>query len=757
MIKKILTGILTASMIASFAVLPVSADYESLEYDIEQFSYTYDDGTVTNAIDNTPALQTADTDFTRIFRSTLNTTNGFCLSFDFCFDSASAEIQIPQLNSDGSKVDKVGPIITYGWYDSKDQTKLQLRTQTGSSSYQALGEFTIGDWYSAEIEGRTGITQDYTSFRLYNSAKELVFEQKSFNMRNLSSNDRSFNAMQTKGVSLDNVKLIAENPDTIEISSTSGELSAGQSVALDYTMLRGENEFTKHPVEWSVRGDNVSVTPEGSLLADINAANQTVTVTASVSFGDKTLTGTKDITVKAVDTADEKFNNITVAGADSIKAGTSEVYTVTATKDGVPVDVTNEDIVWSVYDFNNINPYYDASFTNSKVIDVENGTFTVADGVLPQTVTLRASSISGKVYGSKTINIDLSDSQTETVVMSDAYEKALLADNKTVSVDGSIAYAAANALETKFGNQNGYTLTEMDIKFTAEGSGIVLKRNDGAKTNTQITYKNGNLSTNASALITDAELNAWYRLEILYSTTDASCNIYKYNADGTLGEPQKFLSIDRRNAEQYGMIRLEAGTCVDNLKISKPLPYELELSAPKENLFPDETLEISATASRNGLPLKDTEGISWSVLDEGNLPIIDGTITINESGVLKVTPLALAQKIKVQAKTATGAVATFDVNIQSGDIFTITNIGINEDKTKVVKLYVDKNFNYSDSVVFFIAVYDDNDVLQGLTHLNRFGDTLNVGENEIPLDYTLPAGFDPETDKITVMVWTALS
>lgn len=563
--------------------------------------------------------------------------------------------------------------------------------------------------------------------------------------------------MQTKGVSLDNVKLIAENPDTIEISSTSGELSAGQSVALDYTMLRGENEFTKHPVEWSVRGDNVSVTPEGSLLADINAANQTVTVTASVSFGDKTLTGTKDITVKAVDTADEKFNNITVAGADSIKAGTSEVYTVTATKDGVPVDVTNEDIVWSVYDFNNINPYYDASFTNSKVIDVENGTFTVADGVLPQTVTLRASSISGKVYGSKTINIDLSDSQTETVVMSDAYEKALLADNKTVSVDGSIAYAAANALETKFGNQNGYTLTEMDIKFTAEGSGIVLKRNDGAKTNTQITYKNGNLATNASALITDAELNAWYRLEILYSTTDASCNIYKYNADGTLGEPQKFLSIDRRNAEQYGMIRLEAGTCVDNLKISKPLPYELELSAPKENLFPDETLEISATASRNGLPLKDTEGISWSVLDEGNLPIIDGTITINESGVLKVTPLALAQKIKVQAKTATGAVATFDVNIQSGDIFTITNIGINEDKTKVVKLYVDKNFNYSDSVVFFIAVYDDNDVLQGLTHLNRFGDTLNVGENEIPLDYTLPTGFDPETDKITVMAWTALS
>ena len=787
MIKKILTGILTASMIASFAVLPVSADYENSIYDKEYQNIVFEDGTAENPIDGSKALNFADVPaeelnyyewvssgkttivegYKELFTSTFDTTKGFFLSFDFCIDETnkdSALIELPQYNSGHSKIDKIGPIISYGDVTVNKQTVQQLRTQTGSSSYQALGEITLGEWYSAEIEGRTGIGAQYTTFRLYsysNGNKELVQETKGFNMRNISNENKSFNTMQIKKINVDNIMLTAINPNRIDVTSDFDEVSAGQSIAMDYTMFRGDTEFTKHNVIWSINGTNVSIDDSGVIIADITAANQTVTVTATATINEQELVGTKDIIVKSVDTASEKFDTITISGIDSLKAGTSADYTFTAKKNGVDVTntVTADDVIWSICDYSGFNPYYDDLYKNTKAIEISNGHLTVADGLIKQNIQIKASSASGKVYGLLPVSIDFSESQTENVITSDAYDTALSADSKAVSVDGSTAFlvTSQDGYNKKFGNQEGYTLTEIDVKFTTEGSGIAFARNDFGSESTSVKYKSGSLATNKGVVFTDAELNKWYHLEILYSTTDASCNIYPYNEDGTLGKAQTSLDIDRRNSATHGSIMVTTGTCVDNLKISKPLPYELELSAPKENLFPDETLEISAIASRNGLPLKDTEGISWSVLDEGNLPIIDGTITINESGVLKVTPLALAQKIKVQAKTATGAVATFDVNIQSGDIFTITNIGINEDKTKVVKLYVDKNFNYSDSVVFFIAVYDDNDVLQGLTHLNRFGDTLNIGENEIPLDYTLPAGFDPETDKITVMAWTALS
>lgn len=93
-------------------------------------------------------------------------------------------------------------------------------------------------------------------------------------------------------------------------------------------------------------------------------------------------------------------------------------------------------------------------------------------------------------------------------------------------------------------------------------------------------------------------------------------------------------------------------------------------------------------------------------------------------------------------------------------MFTITNIGINEEHEtdpRIVKLYVTKEFNYNDNVVFLVTIYDENNILKGVTNLTRFGDTLSMGENELPLDYKLPDGFDPDTWKINVMAWTALS
>ena len=145
-------------MIAASAAVPVWATYEEPEvsYDVIDVENTYDDGSVTNPIDDSPAYQTG-ADFERIFSTSLDTTKEFYLGFDFCFDTEAGEIQIPRFKGSGS-VDKVGPIITFNG--------TSLRTQTGGSSFQELGEFTTGEWYSAEIEGRTGIGQQYTTFRL---------------------------------------------------------------------------------------------------------------------------------------------------------------------------------------------------------------------------------------------------------------------------------------------------------------------------------------------------------------------------------------------------------------------------------------------------------------------------------------------------------------------------------------------------------------------------------------------------------------
>lgn len=778
-LKKILSGVLAASILISLTALPVWADYTPTEYDKEYQNLTFDDGTAENAIDGTNALKFSDisTDelnnivwdkgssvgYKELFTKTFDTTNGFFLSFDFCVDEANKDtflIELPQYNSAHAKIDKVGPIISYGPAKSGG-TDLQLRTQTSSSAWQLLGSITFGSWYTAEIEGRTGIGAEYTTFRLYDSSHQLVQETKNFNMRNISSNNLSFNTMQIKNADIDNVKLLAVNPDAIELSAASEELSAGQSLSFDYTMLKNDAEFTKHPVEWSVSGNNVSIN-NGILTADIDAPNQTVTVTASAVFNEKVLSAAKDIAIKAVDTSDEPFDSASVSGADKVKAGTTADYTVSATKNGLSVIPAEGDIVWSVWDYANTFPYYDEAYAGQKVIDVTDGTLTISEKVLPQTITLRASTPSGKVFGYKTINIDWADSQTETVIVNRSYDDAETVPasvNKAVGADGSIAYSVPALEETKFGNQEGYTLTELDIKFTQEGSGYVLRRNDLAKINTSILYKNGNIATDKGTLVTGAELNAWYHLEILYSTDNASCNIYKYNDDGTLGEPHQCLDIDKQNAAQYGAYRLLAGTVIDNLKISTPLPKELNLTASKTNVFVGESLTVTPTAYRNGLPLNSAEGITYSVLDSEGLPIIDGSVTVNDKGEVNVTSFAAAQIITIRAQSPTGAKADCQVNVQSADMFTITNIGINEEHEtdpRIVKLYVTKEFNYTDSVVFLITVYDDNGILKGVMHLNKFGDSMSVGENELTLDYKLPDGFNPDTWRINVMAWTSL-
>lgn len=770
--KKIISSVLAASVIAAAIAVPAMADYTAPEdsYDVEQMRYTYDDGTVTNDIDGTPAKQVTDEE--RIMELEDNTllSKEYFMSFDFRYDSAEdgsipGKIQIDKAKSSWA-ADKIGPGITI-----RDG---QLSNQYGSDDFQQLGAVEADTWYTLELEGVIAIPDAVTVARLYkytDGVKELVQETPALNLRQMRDGSNGLaNCLRVNNVSIDNFVLISENPDRLELSSTADEVNAGQTVVMDYVAYRLDAEVTKHPVTWSVYdADNanpiedgsVSISEDGILSAGISAQDQTVTVRAEATFGDRVLMGTKTIDVKSVDTTNEKFDSITISGETDVKAGTENTYTVTATKAGEDVTSTLEDgdVVWSIYDSSNLNEMYTGE--NAKVT-VEDGVLKIDDTVLPQTITLRAASASGLVYGSYAVNIAFADSQIEEVIYNTSFDTADMApsgDNKGTSVDGTTAYLTTSDYSPwAVQNYSDYVLTELDVKFVNEGSGFTLMRRDGGKTNTEIKYSGGNLATYGGVVLQNASQDKWYHVEVVYSSTaaDASCNIYEYDENGVLNEDSKVtsLGIDMRNGSEYGQLRIAAGTLVDNIKISTPIANDVTITSPGEYVFAGGTAQFDATASRNGLTLKNATGLTWTVLDAEGLPILDDSVTVSETGLVTVGSMTQPQTVTVQVSTANGTSDSASLTIQTTEIFKVTNVGINEEGNKIVRLYFEKNFYYDDDVTFIIAIKDSDGMLKAVELVNGFGDRYSLGDNEITVDMDLPADFDSETDVVETMVWT---
>ncbi|MCI8405007.1 MAG: hypothetical protein HFE49_08925 [Clostridia bacterium] len=768
--KKIISAIISVSIITASAAVPALAEYTApdISYDIETVNEQYEkDGTVENPIDGTKAFKSGES-FEKIFSTSIDTTKEFYLGFDFCFDNENGDIEIPKFKSDGVSNDKVGPIITYG--DVQGNPAKQLRTQVNSSSYQALGALEIGAWYSAEIEGRTGMGEKYTTFRLYSyseGVKTLVQETTSFNMRNLSSENRSFNGMQIKNASIDNVLLIQEKPDTITVSSAREEMNAGTDVAFDYVMTRLDKEFNKYPVTWSVydendsvqlSDENITISNEGILSAGIHADGQNVTVRATVTFGDKELYGSKQIKINAVDVSDEKFDEITVSGPEKMRAGEESTFTVKALKGGEDVTdtLTEADIEWGIYDSLGITK------NNNINMGINDGVLTIDNSVIPQNITVRASSASGKVYGSAPVEVAWSDDQKETVISYNACETELTNTSLVSSWDGSKAYATNDNITFGFGDQSTYAVTDVDIKFdAAEGHGLTLYNNNGSE-NSNIRFHNGALAqqTGSSSWMTiieadQFEVNSWYHIEFLYlNGAESGYHIYKYNDDGEKTLVKTMTNCNRRNDKPYGKIVFTAGLVIDNFKTALALPDVIGVKTESQYMFVGGTMQCSVSKERNGLPMKDTAGIKWSVLDSEGLPVIDGSISVDDNGLITSDAMASAQTVKVRASADNGVFGETPVILQVSEIFEVTNLGINEDKTKIVRMYVTKHFYYNDDAMFIIAIKDKDGLLKALKSVNTFGDRLNIGANELAVDFPIPEDFDPENDIIETFVWT---
>ncbi len=777
-VKRILSCILAAASVSAFAAFPALADYTEGAYDIERVNETYDEGNTTNDIDNTPALQVGGTgaidDRTYIFRfpstggNSTMMTNDFFLSFDFSFDAVDGTVPgvfgIDRYD-DNNKNSKTGPKFTYN--------EGQIRTETGNNKYAELGAVSPDVWYTIEMEGKMVVSDAAVEFRLYgyeDGEKKLITSEEKLNLRQFyaGAGNGSPNLMYAANVSIDNVKFVSEYPDEVRISSASAELEAGQALTLDYEMYRQDKLVTKHPVQWSVYDEtdtseitdgSVTVNENGVLRADIHAEEQTVTVRATTNASEKgELTGTYTVNVKPVSTENEPFDKITISGPSEVKAGTSTAYSFTAEKLGADVTDSLEegDVVWSVYTADDLYK------NNNRYITAENGVLTVGENVVAQDIIIRASTASGAVYASYPVSIDFADSKTETVLGYSACEDDKTGFERVESWDGSYAIKtggeAVQAITST--RDTWYTLTSLDIKFGGENSGFTLRKGTD-KTNPCIRMHNGQLAVQKGSSdwdhYIDIDTETWYHMEVLYSNTqkNASMTIAPYNADGTLGETKCIYEINTRNCEPYDALQIEPNTTVDNIAVVTPKADKFELSAASTNMFAGSTNQITATASRNGLTLKNYEDFKWSVLDSDGLPIIDGSVSISGTGLLSADAMAKEQAVTVVASEG-DVIGKAVINIQSSDIFTVTNLGVNEEQTKIVRMYVKKNFYYNDSVTFIIAIYGPEGELKGVSMRSGYGDSYNIGENEVTFDFTLPADFDPSTDTISTFVWTSL-
>lgn len=780
-------------MLSSVTVLSVSADYTAAEYDIERAAYDYNtDGTVDNTIDNTKAKKITETEDIFSFSGQGYLTTDFFLSYDFNFYTENNAV--PGEMTFGNTGSDIGPKMSYD-SDGSKKNKGQLVTQTGNTAWQGLGAISPDTWYTIEFEGvflGANAHVDCSLYKYDNGVKTLVTKTENMNLRNFSgtSNKKDICRIYASNICIDNVKLVSTHPNEINITSATDEyeLSAGSSLPLSYSLARNGQAVTNtyavslalydEANENLISEDVAHLTTDNILITDLEAEDQTITVRATTTIGEKELTGTKQIKIKAVNIENEKFDEVVIEGPDDVKAGTTAQYTFTAKKKGADVtaSLTDNDFEWSIYSTDDLNK------NNNKAISLTGGKtaeLKIDDSVIAQRLNVRVSTKTGLVYGSKTVNVTFSDKQTEEVLTYNACEDSIATASRVPSIDGSSAYATTASTIFGFGARSDYVLTEFDVRFTKEDSGIYFERgiNGGEKWNTSFYLRGGTIqsqtgSTNWSSLPgsgMNITTDDWLHFEVLYKgvqnkdkndgLVDASCIITKYNADGTLdtANAQTFLNLVTRNGDAYGCIDATAGVVIDNVKVSVAAATEIELDAARTEVFAGESVQFTANAARNGLPIKAADGMDWEVLDESGLPIIgdDAQVKISSTGLLTVDPLTPAQKITVKVSSASGE-KKVDVQIKTSELFEIKNIGVNEEKTKITKLYVDKRFNYNDEVTFIIAIYNDKGALTGVTVRQMYGDALIIGENELSVNLDLPSGFNPETDKIQVMTWTTL-
>jgi len=675
---------------------------------------------------------------------------------------------------------------------SKDNGKLgtcvrrhgdKLSIQTGSSSFTPYADIADGDWFHIVLIGRYSAPDAKTDMIIYkyvDGVKTYVDTFENVNQRNMSANNGSGadHINVHIGTGIDNVKVTKLGADKLTITADADEIKAGNTMSFEYGATRQEQYITKPAVVWSiynadntaeVSDENITINENGLLNVGLDAAAQTINVRATAESG---VFASKEIKVNAVDISGVKFDTLTLS-ADKEYVSVDEPLTISvkATKGGSDVTLADTDLIWYVCDGENLTKLGD----DLKWIKVDKGVLTVDKKAVSQDITVRAADPKDMVRGSFKVHIKSSDAlengedgNKDILLTADSCETSKANTEFVTAPDGTHAYKATAGFSTaNIPETNNDVVIEMDIKFDAEGAGFQPGNNKN-NLNTCVIYHDSSLAIQTGGKnftkLQEISSDKWYHITLIRKQGElgyAHMIFEEYDENGERINRNVYENLNQRNNVGMARVNINANTSYDNIRVLTPAPTDIEISTDAATVFAGNSIKAATQILWNGLEMKnpDASVFEYKIYDaEDKYPLENDKITVNGEGVISVDPTVDAQDVYVRAVAKqSGKYASAKFTVVSSDIFTMDKIGINEDGTKLVSLFVTKNFSYDKDVTFITQITDEKGNVKSISakHI-PYADSLKKGENKVLLGVNL-TDFDKTKDTIKVFAITKMS
>ncbi len=338
------------------------------------------------------------------------------------------------------------------------------------------------------------------------------------------------------------------------------------------------------------------------------------------------------------------------------------------------------------------------------------------------------------------------------------------------SADGTSFYRCESGVDLgylPYENSSDF-IYSLDIRFNNEGCGFSFMKS--GKWNSCIRIKDGHLALqtggNSFQKLCPVDLSAWYHFTFL-GRTNREVNTVTYGhiileeyKNGERVNRQVFQNVNLRNNAATHFINAFGGCDIDNLASYTPAPTKVELSCDSESIVAGESAQFNVVAFYNDLPMHgvNKSDITFSAYI-GEAPLKDETIKLDGNGLLTTNPLTASQRVTIKATSkSANLTAEKSIDIVTGDIFTVTGMGVNKEGTTITKLSVKKNFAaYKDNVTFVVAFYNADGSFKGVDFKTMSAKSLAEGDNKVNVNINVPYGFDVYTGKMNVFVVTALS
>lgn len=760
--------------------LPIDETYAKVILDEK-----YNDGTLTDGPDGTSYTQL--TSETKIMNVGSASSSEIYMSFDFRIDDAAAYMRF----SNGKN--KTGPGLSLA-----DGV---LRNEYKGNTYQNLATgIEIGKWYSLELDGKFVVADANVTARVYkweDGQKTLINTIDSLQLRNFyaGSGNGDFEFIKASGISVDNEYAVSLYGTDVTVTSLRDDIKAGETAQLSATAQRNGKNVTTPGFTWAVyneagtellNDENVTISETGLLSAGAKTATQTVTVRATATSKGNPY-GDYKVNIKAVDTSGDKYDKLVLTAENeksTVRAGEPITIIPKATMGDTEVTLADGDVIWSVYNAENLR-----AVGNNGITITANGVLSVANNVVPQTLTVRGTNKSGAVTGTYTVqvlpsgmNYGNEDNYTDTYVSADACEEYLSAKAtlNEGSWDGSGYYTMTTEMDfTGFpSDTNSDVIYSADMQFANDGAGWTIYSNNRGKLGLQLSSSGTTLNAigagNKTVGSMTIDKDAWYNIQCMCKTggnSYAIMMVYKYDENGKKVNPNTgaenvpyILTCALRNLSesQANHIAITAGTNVDNVLNMYIAPNELKLSLDAETVLAGGSAQASTVALRNGIefPSLSSGLITYAIYDADNkYPIADDKITIGPDGKIEVDAMAAAQDVYVRVLSTSGGMSdSKKLTIKSSDIFEVTTVGFKDDTySKFTILNVIKNFEYENDVTFISAVYGADGTMKAITTKKAYGDQLALGANRVAMNMDMPKDFSAENDKFNAFIVTKLS